>query len=269
MKTPNPTTKKDLLGIADPNTPIFRIFPVWRLQHILQTNRMALVSPKMWDDPFEMMAESIALGRIIVGSDKPLPKILAQCWSATKESDALWRVYSRVRKDKTFERNIYPSEEGVRVKSTPAKLLDALSTQITDAVCYVGAVKYMPQDDLLQEITNVVAAKGPNVFCHPNNRAILQLRKRVFFEHEDEMRALVVWPDGYDFDTKDILISPNDIFEQITFDPRLSAQEMHEREDSIRNLGYTGEIERSNLYTRVVLSIVPATPPTGAAPPAR
>jgi hypothetical protein len=256
-------------AIPGPDSPIYRIFPVWRFQELLKFRRIALVSPQMWHDPFELTANGIALNQIIdgrptcqiVGSDEPLPTILGQCWSATEESDALWRIYSRVVRHEEFERNIFPSEEGVRVRSTPRKLLKALAGGIKNAHCYVGAVKYMGEKDLQQKIRDTVCKHGVNFFSTPRNRVMLQLHKRTFFEHENEIRALAVWRPPIEQELKQISIEPSELLDQVTFDPRLSETDLRERESSAKDLGYKGEIKRSNIYTRVVLAIEVDEPP--------
>ena len=90
---------------------------------------MVLVAPRLWEDPFEVIGNGIAVDRprgdrieqVII--NQSLPPAYAQCWSATPESDTLLRAYSRVIKDPHFGRNICPRDEGVRVRSTPRKLL--------------------------------------------------------------------------------------------------------------------------------------------------
>jgi hypothetical protein len=265
MDSSNSNATDFLIRIPDPNITIYRIFPIWRLQQVLRLRRLTLVCPEMWDDPFEVMARRIALnydidGKLvqkIIGSDKPLPTILGQCWSATEESDALWRVYSRVSNHKTFERNIHPNEEGVRVRSTPAKLLRALATEIKDGISYVGAVHYMHERQLLERIANFAYRTGVNAYSEPQARVKLQLLKRNYFEHEAEIRALAVWPEDIKSEMRDIQIDPNDIFDQITFDPRLKGYDIQEREFSVRSLGYAGEIKPSPLYQGLLLNILP------------
>ncbi|HEV8413037.1 MAG TPA: hypothetical protein VGQ49_05550 [Bryobacteraceae bacterium] len=112
----------------DPDEQIYRIFPLWFFEEALRLKYLVLAPPSKWDDPFELMPERSVID--IDGEQTPLQTLLklvfAQCWSRTKESDTLWRAYSRVSKDPHAGRNIHPREEGVQVRSTPRKLLDAL-----------------------------------------------------------------------------------------------------------------------------------------------
>lgn len=116
------TKIEGLIGIDDPDEPIYRIFPLWFFEETLRERQMALVAPEQWEDPFEVLASRIHLideRR----SEPPLPLELllapayAQCWSRTEESDTLLRAYSRVTKDSHFHRNTQQHHEGVRVRT--------------------------------------------------------------------------------------------------------------------------------------------------------
>jgi hypothetical protein len=49
------------IRIEDPDTPIYRMFPLWRLEEALQRHELVLVRPTLWDDPFELIGEPIKL----------------------------------------------------------------------------------------------------------------------------------------------------------------------------------------------------------------
>jgi hypothetical protein len=191
----------------------------------------------------------------------------AQCWSATPESDTLLRAYSRVVKDPHFGRNICPRDEGVRVRSTPRKLLEALlkGTQPGHGPgCFIGSVWYLSRDALLQEVANAVGAYGLKVFEHPANAAKLRLMKREAFAHEAEVRLVRVCPGGNSSERiLRIEIDPNAIFDEMSFDPRLATFERGEREAVIKDLGYTGPFRESDLYRRVIPQIILSKPPAG------
>jgi hypothetical protein len=50
-------------------------------------------------------------------------------------------------------------------------------------------------------------------------------------------------------------INPNEVFEEIAFDPRLATFERREREAIIRSLEYTGKITETGLYQRTLLQV--------------
>lgn len=259
------TLPEQFIRIDYPDKPIYRIFPLWSLEETLRLRQLVLVSPSLWEDPFEVVGNAIAVDRpngdrceqVII--NQSLPPVYAQCWSMSPESDTLLRAYSRVVKDPQFRRNVCPRDEGVRVRSTPRKLLEALvaGTQSGPKVsCFIGSVQYFEQVMLLQEIANAVGKVGLDVFDHPGNRAKLLLMKREAFAHEVEVRLMVI---RHKSDSSDVVfriwIDPNTVFDEITFDPRLEIFERKERESLISGLGYTGQFRESSLYQKVLLQI--------------
>lgn len=252
----------NFIELSDPDKPIYRIFPIWALEEALRLRRITLVRPNTWDDPFEIVGDAIAvnlpnLEQKIINQD--LPPVFAQCWSATAESDTLLRAYSRVEKDPRFKRNISARYEGVQVKSTPRKLLQALQNQSfsSSGHAYVGTVQYSSRGDILKWIANTIQNNGLGAFGVPATRASLLLRKRVAFRHESEIRLLFVCNQvGYREMFRHIeYIDPNEVFDEISFDPRLECFEAEERESAIRSLGYSGTIAKSELYHRTLLTV--------------
>jgi hypothetical protein len=101
------------------NTPIFRIINFDRLTEILESKQNILSRPKNWDDPFEKLLSLVSIDGPL---DMPIKTfgyyIYAQCWTFSEENDLLWRVYS-------------PERDGVRIRSTPLKLLNSLKNSST------------------------------------------------------------------------------------------------------------------------------------------
>ncbi|MCE5309703.1 MAG: hypothetical protein LLG20_18880 [Acidobacteriales bacterium] len=263
---------EQFIRITNPDEAVYRIYPLWFLEEVLRLHQLVLASPHLWDDPFEVVGNAIAVDyprgdkyeQVII--NQSLPPVYAQCWSATQESDTLLRAYSRVIKDPHFSRNICPRDEGVRVRSSPRKLLEALvkGTQREPASsCFIGCVQYLGKDTLLQEIANAVGTAGLNAFEHPANRAKLLLMKRDAFAHEAEVRLMLVRHGGNSSNALlRIHIDPSAVFDEISFDPRLATFERREREIAFRNHGYTGQFRESGLYQRVILQVVLPKPPS-------
>lgn len=253
------------IGLSDPDAPIYRIFPLWCLEESLRLGRITLVRPSAWDDPFEIVGDAIAVNQwhdgrctqTIVNQD--LPSLFAQCWSATSESDTLFRAYSRVDKDPRFKRNMCPRNEGVQVRSTARKLLRSLRARSVSAPhghCYVGAVRYCPHGEVLQTIANTIGVHGLDAFWQPINRANLLLLKRPAFGHEDEVRLLYICEEECGGQALlHVQTDMADVFDEIRFDPRLETFERQEREALIRGLGYQGAIGQSDLYHRPLLQV--------------
>jgi hypothetical protein len=267
-----PPSDPALIRISDPDAPIYRIFPLWFLDEALRLRLLTLNSPSRWEDPYEIIGERISIIRNVADKlertmPRTLPAAFAQCWSATKESDTLLRAYSRVVKDPYFARNLHPREEGVRVNSTPRKLINALragTRSFPDGSCYVGGVDYMSEAHVQRELANAVGTYGPDVFTAPANRAKLLLLKRDAFQHEAEVRLIYV--EQRDVPPEPVFrvqFDPNEVFDDISFDPRLVEFERKEREAAVRAAGYTGSITVSRLYENTLLNIgIGIAPPT-------
>lgn len=223
---------------------------------------MALVPPQRWDDPYESLPWMIAINRKSGQTflDGHIQPIFAQCWSGTCESDTLLRAYSRVTLDQHHNRNISIREEGVRVKSTPRKIIDAIiksnQTFPKDAF-YLGKVDYLPPDQIKQHIADTIYQKGDSALYGGIELAKLMLLKRPAFQYEDEYRLLYIENRGIqDQKIIQLTIEPNEVFEEVTFDPRLVAFERMEREANAKRLGYSGKFGTSDLYQKVLLQIV-------------
>ncbi|PMS43542.1 hypothetical protein [Vibrio parahaemolyticus] len=257
--------RKSLIGIDNPDMPIYRIFPLWFFEELLRVKKLTFVLPRSWEDPYEIIGDAIAVSYVEDGERKQdiinqeLPPVFAQCWSATPESDTLLRAYSRVIKDSHSKRNICPKDEGVRVKTTPRKLMHSLllnTPKTLYGTWFMGAVNYLDRQSLFNYIGNTIRKHGLKVYSNPNYRAKLLLLKREAFSHENELRVLFVQSEIQS--TRSLLqvqIEPNMVFDEVSFDPRLDLFERKEREDVVRKLGFLGSINNNDLYQRVLLQI--------------
>lgn len=251
---------------ANLDKPIYRIFPLWFFEQSLALKSLSLVPPSAWEDPFEDMCSR---AMIIDRACKPwkqeqlashLPPAYAQCWSYEHHSDALLRAYSRVVHDPIVGRNLDPRGEGVRVKTTPRLLLEAIKAWVEprkDVHGYLGRVRYIPEADLSQEIANIVGKHGIAGMAEPDHRAKTLWLKRDFFRHEDEVRLICI---GHGLPkNKDVFPLPIDLnttFLEIQFDPRLKLFENRERQQRAKSLGYSGPFLETALYTKAFFDIV-------------
>jgi hypothetical protein len=252
------------INIGDPDLPIYRIFSVWAFQEAVRLRQLVLVTPTRWEDPHEDLATGAMLN---IPTEEGLPQtplakylkpVYAQCWSMTEESDALLRTYSRVLRHPIFSRNTYPGEEGVRVRSTPRKLMSAIGSWASDHPgfsCFVGAVQYAAEQKIGQKLANAIGDHRASLLslgCG-RSRAELLLMKRNAFSHENEVRLVCVdnreAPESIEMVR--IQVDPSFVFDQVMFDPRLETFERRERESIIREAGYTGELAESRLYQRM------------------
>lgn len=166
---------------------------------------------------------------LLIGeTNKHWPRYHAiNCWHMNEhESAAMWRLNLK-------------SDEGIAVQSTYAKLKKSL---IDDEKIYLGKVNYIDYDTEYIDARNIL---GP--FVH----------KRKSFEHEQEVRALVLkWPtskDSIDF-TKEtiehglqIKIDIETLIECIYVAPSAPAWFADLVKAVIKRYGYNFEIDHSKL----------------------
>lgn len=231
--------------VEDIDKPIFRFLTAERLFEIFKTRRNVLVSPKLWDDPFENhIMSSFIQQKIEDEKDVCIgfrDNFYGQCWTQTRESDAMWRIYS-------------PKKNGARISTTPRRLLHSLfadtENEISDYSCFLGKVNYYTTDKLKQHLDK----KALNWLIEPSGKGLPQslLLKRIPFKHENEVRLLIntrlktvklrnenLYP--YRF-------NPLEIIEDIVFDPRIDYEEFQNYKVELQKLRFNKRIVKSKLY---------------------
>jgi hypothetical protein len=220
------------------------------LESILSTmtnNVLVLVNPTKWDDPFEnafLKRKFLLPNGSYANFDRFNSSWYGQCWTKCRNSDSMWRIYSSEGK-------------GVRIRSTVAKLSDALwlsNNQLSPVKFFTGSVKYQRRkqlEHLLETIPFESMIRGES------NITIAEslLLKRSSFSHEKEVRLLahILPNDGDDRRRNNglyfIPINPSDLVDDICFDPRATDRYFDLCKNIIKLLGYTGKISRSSLYS--------------------
>jgi hypothetical protein len=171
----------------------------------------------------------------------------------------MWRAYSRVRHNPAGRQDD-PTDEGLQIRSTPAKLLHGLmAVAPAKGRSFVGSVRYVPPAGVSQDIVNEVASQGLDSFADPVKRAFVALYKRDAFAHEDEVRLLYVGNHG---DGSDLVLQwdHNATVEGIALDGRINETERREREQQLRDAGYLGPIAKSELYQRIFWEVPLSAP---------
>lgn len=215
--------------------PIYRIFPISRFIQILTTNKLTLVKPKKWDDPFEnsLLSAAFKLGNEEVEFSAK-NEVYGQCWTLHRETDAMWRIYS-------------PNKDGVRLMTTPRKLLDSLKSKISDypeLKCFIGKVRYEKRANLENCFSKID-------LLNSNGSGIAEslLYKRTEFSHEKEVRLIYIGDNDHcDSDIFSYDIDPNQLFDRILFDPRMESSLRKSYISAIKCLGCNSEVKRSTLY---------------------
>ncbi|MET3114615.1 hypothetical protein AAKU52_002350 [Pedobacter sp. CG_S7] len=160
--------------------------------------------------------------------------IFCQSWSFTKESDAMWRVYSQ-------------GKNSVNISTTPRKLFISLFEIDNDIQkVFIGKVKYVKS----LELKTLYRNNAENWIFQERGLGICKslLYKRYPFKHENEVRLIYnTFLNAekpilkYDFD-------PLEVFENIVFDPRIEYSQFMSRKEQLKKLGFKKPIIKSNLY---------------------
>jgi len=237
---------------------LYRVLSYDRLLNSLRNKYLSMTNPSIWPDPYE----TFLLNHKVRNKDGTIfkfgeirDKIYCQCWSKNQESEALWNVHS-----------YSCGFQAVKIKSSAKKLMEYLydiNNKFHYLSYFIGSVSYVSEDfidELLQEnISKFFFQRKPEeIFI------ILSLFiKRKAFEYEDEVRLVFNSPKNLNEDYSKVVnpwndkdkyfsfkIDINDVIEEITFHPKLKDIECIEMEREIRSLGYSGEINRSNLLRK-------------------
>lgn len=224
------------LTSAERQSPVYRIMSAKRVADVLRNECLTLVKPKLWDDPFEnallSSAFSMSQGEQVGFSAKDA--VYGQCWTRHRETDAMWRIYSH-------------AKDGVRLTSSPRRLVEALSasdSKFAAIRAFIGKVKYYGKNKLLKALSEIH-------LLDPNGSGVAEslLYKRWEFRHEAEVRLIYCGPDREcQNDLHNFSVDPNTIFDKLLCDPRMHDTAFRLHREEFRDLGFRGTIERSGLY---------------------
>lgn len=232
---------------ADLDKPIYRIFSFSRLEEIFNEKKLTLVKPKKWDDPFENFILN-SIGTLSDGREFQISfreHYYGQCWSLTKESDAMWRIYSQ-------------DKDGVKVKTTIRKLFTPLfqvggqfrdiDKTIYNLSTFIGKVKYQGTNKLLTMLKDEKRMSGKIFDQSGWGQASTFFFKRVAFRHENEVRIIYNPENNNQDDIFKFDIDPIDLFDEIVFDPRMKEELYQEQKSKLKSHGYNKKVIQSGLY---------------------
>jgi len=236
----------NILNRLEREETIYRIFPLKRFIELIKSKQLVLVTPEMWDDPFEnffLKANAYDEHGTIVDLSNLRNAWFGQCWTKNKDTDAMWRIYS-------------PNKDGVRVKTTVGKLFDAIydkEYEYSPLTYFIGQVEYKTKQELESFMKNAsfvdMVIGGQNT-----SLAHLLLIKRDAFLHENEVRLLVNESDSdrakeYKGLYKIPITNITSLIDEVCLDPRLSNEEYEFYQEAIKSLIGEGiPIEKSDLY---------------------
>jgi hypothetical protein len=231
--------------------PVYRIFPFESLLEMINNQKLTLVKTRMWEDPYEnfLLKCNVSLKNSTPVDLKNLQEqIFGQCWTLYPETDAFWRIYSH---------NI----NGVRIKTTVRKLLDVIfddHSYSTLTSAFIGKVRYDTQQNISSFLSNPSYLES--IIHDTTGRGMIdaQLMKRSEFEHEKEVRLLFQVDSSSPHIQNDIMrfdIDPNDLIDDIMFDPRINNRNENIYRQTIQRLGFNNPVLKSQLYSFVPVNI--------------
>lgn len=235
------------------NKDIYQILPLKYLIKILTKDTIRFMNIfKHWQDPYELflLKQNIYVeGRSYKERlNHQCMRYYGQCWSLTKDSDAMWRIYSN-------------HKDGVRIKTTVGKLISELEQTrgMTAVIPYFGKVKYYSKNEIeIWMQTNLNEGSGQLFDALKNSLFI----KRLEFSHENEMRFVLYFDETTDSvinsgkylcdniydDFIDLKINSRELIDEIAFDPRLSKGDFEDWKTMLSYLSGNIPIVQSDLY---------------------
>lgn len=233
----------------DLDTPIYKYIPFKYLKLMIQNSNLYFGKVSSWEDVYEnwFLKEQMVLPTGEKGSAKELiPGVFGQSWTLQEESDAMWRIYSKL--DRT--QHDYLDDTAVRIKTTGGKLFDVIYTDDEDfKTSYIGAVKYLSQNDFLK-MQDSLSPLNPLDLSEVFVKSYFF--KRAPFEHEKEVRPILIYSpkhenfgkDGVSFD-----IDFDNLIDEMVTDPRLTPDEYRTVRGQLIGLGAKSDkVRNSELY---------------------
>lgn len=242
----------------EPNDTIYRFFNKDTFFKTLKENKLCLVRPNKWADPYEnYILSSIGItpqGKR-VGFEKLRNDFYAQCWTMKSECDGLWRNYGK---------GLNGDSIAIKVKTSVNKLMDCfydMTNNIFHSNSYfIGKVEYR-NDEFFENISKTTISLIDHLTSIASPHSLLI--KRNAFSYEEEVRLIFHKmntdnPDDFkdvknkwdDSDKFFVSFAPNILFDEVEIDPWLSEEDCNKIIKEIRDLGYTGLINQSQLYYR-------------------
>lgn len=220
-----------------PHRCIYRITTVRRFVEGLQSRDNVLVRPGKWDDPFEgyiLNAYGVLPDGAMVAF-RLRHNYFGQCWSLHRETDLMWRAYSR-------------NEDSVKLRVRADRLHDSLHLHLQGSPnchAYLGRVSYQRGGEFRDTLRSGCHFGSPS-----ESQARTLLVKRYGFRSEREVRLIAY---AEQTPASDILRYPvdwNALVVEAVLNPRMSAPDVAKAKSEIRAAGYLGRVIQSGLYKR-------------------
>lgn len=141
--------QKKVLNDLDLDKPIYKYIPLKHVLTMLKSKKLYMGKVQKWEDTYEnfFLKQDFRVEGKMLRADHLANQLYGQSWTQLAESDAMWRIYSNVKK---------VNEVAVKVKTTSRKLFDAI---YTDDACMattsIGLVLYYYKNELTKWLTSL------------------------------------------------------------------------------------------------------------------
>jgi Protein of unknown function (DUF2971) len=230
LQISNPTHRRTL----------YRILRFEHLVRLFQDRQYTLVSPFLWEDPFEKLWSRLVFKEQPERTELQ-SRVFGSCLTFQARSDAMWNIYSR-------------NWLGVRItiRFDELKRQSDAAPQLKSGKLWFGEVKYLRDKELEERAFELIHEVAKSDSDRMTAVAKAWLNKRIAFRHEDEMRMLFVLSDinktsrirkSFAF-----TVDPHALVQSIHIDPRAPKEVYAALHREIKeNLGFTGSIRQSSL----------------------
>lgn len=246
----------NIINIDDLDKPVYRIFPLKRVQELFTNKELVLVNPSKWDDPFEnflLTCSGVTDDGTLVSLQSLADSWFGQCWTTNSDTDAMWRIYSG-------------DQKSVRVKTTIRKLAEALlppGDQFASQNRFIGKVQYYARERI-EDFLSSTSFFDISLGGQCSGFAETLLTKRQEFEHESEVRILSHEPETTKARSFNgfyrVPIDPLKLIDELCFDPRLTDEaQIRNMTQTLKATGFPGPINQSELY-KLKITTIPLSP---------
>ena len=242
----------------DGSRDVYKYIPLKYLKILIKDSKLRIDKVTTWEDPYEnfllknnFYTDTELYGEVPVSTEEVLERTYGQSWTSSKESDAMWRIYSKYTQN-AEEKNIsYLDEVAVRVKIKVDNLFDIVYTvDECMATTSIGEVEYLSDDKVNEFLDTKELTTNPNNIKWDTDPINCLYIKRLPFSHEAEVRIIILHDTeqqkekflSYD-------ISDLSVFEEFILDPRLEDDEVTFITNELVQLGVDkGKVAKSSLY---------------------
>ncbi len=221
--------------------PIYKFMPLKYVLSLFQNKYLYYQKTSLWEDPYEnfFLKQDFRMNDgTSVDATNLIPGIFGMCWTLQRESDALWRIYSK-------------GKNAVRIQTTASQLFDATYLKDDDYNhAYIGKVQYKRVNELEEKMLGFSPISPLDLNSIWTQSMFL---KRMEFKHEREVRSILIFSRNepqYNQDHLEYSINPQEFIKEITLDPRLDEDSVDLIKAQLLEVGVNPNIiNKSQLYS--------------------